>query len=84
LYGTLNFNRQLQHQSFKFGAAHFGNNCQSDNRIRFDFDKDSKNITWYHKTLYSSGKWKFGIIDTYNFSKDLLGKNCLLFGYDVD
>jgi hypothetical protein len=83
LYGTLNFNRQLQHQSFKFGAAHLGKTCQSDNRIKFDFN-NGQNISWYHKTLVSTCKWKFGIIDSYDFSKDLLGKNAILVGYDLD
>ncbi len=83
MYGTLNFNRQLQHQSFKFGAAHLGKTCQSDNRIKFDFN-NGQNISWYHKTLVSTGKWKFGIIDSYDFSKDLLGKNAILVGYDLD
>lgn len=79
----MSFNRQLQHQSFKFGAAHLGKICHSDNRIKLDF-KNGQNISWYHKTLVSTGKWKFGIIDTYNFTKNLLGKNALLLGYDLD
>jgi hypothetical protein len=68
----------------KIGAAHLGKSCQTDNRIKFDLNAESRDITWYHKTLVSTGRWKFGVIDTYNFSKDLLGKNSLLVGYDVD
>jgi hypothetical protein len=79
----LNFSRQLNHLSWKFGAAHLGNNCHSDNRIRID-SGDHHKLVWYHRTLITKGKLNFGFLATYDFSNHLICNNSLLLGIDVD
>lgn len=58
--------------------------CQSDNRLRVDFNGDNKNITWYNRTVVTKDKLTFGILGAYGLTSHVLVKNNLLFGYKHD
>lgn len=73
----------MNHLSWRFGAAHLGKHCHSDNRIRIDTGEHHK-LVWYNRTLVTKGKFNAGILVTYDFFNHLVGKNSLLLGFNID
>jgi hypothetical protein len=61
-----------------------GEVCHTDNRLRVDLTADSKNLTWYNRTVVTKDSLTFGILGAYGVTSHVLVKNNLLFGYKVD
>lgn len=83
-YAGLNATKSLENISLRLGAAHLGNTCHTDNRLKIDFNGDNKNITWYNRTVVTKDKFTFGVLGAYGVTSHVLVKNNLLFGYKVD
>jgi hypothetical protein len=85
LYGGVTSNKVLQNLTLRLGAAHQSKNCNSDNRIRVDFNPDNqKSLTWYNRTVIKHDKFTFGAVTAYGITSNVLVKNNLLFGYKIN
>ena len=85
LYGTLNCNKALENLSLRLGAAHISKHCNSDNRLKIDFDNGGRNnLTFYNRTLVNHEKIYFGLMAAYNITNNILVKNNVLLGYQVN
>lgn len=84
LYATLNVTKTLSNASLRLGAAHKSQNCNSDNRLKVDFQDDKHNLTWYNRTVVTKDKFTFGNMFVYNISQQILAKTNFLFGYKGD
>ena len=79
-YASFNANKSLENMSVRVGATHLGGKCHSDNRIKYD----RQNYTWYNRTLVNHNKFSFGLLGAYGFANNVLVKNNLFLGYQVD
>lgn len=85
LYATLNLSKTLTNASLRLGAAHKGENCNSDNRLKIDFTSDNQsNLTWYNRTVVTKDKFTFGSMLVYGISSKVLSKSNFLLGYKVN
>ena len=80
-YATLNFDRSIQNTCWKLGAHHVGKVCDSDNRLRVDFDEGRPRMTWYHHTVVNKNNWVFGCSNLYDIQKQQVGNMKLALGY---
>lgn len=85
LYATLNLNKSLENVSLRLGAGHKSEHCNSDNRLRIDFNSENKKaFTWYNRTTVTNKDFTFGSMVAYGISSKILLKNNLLFGYKIN
>jgi hypothetical protein len=66
------------------GAANLSERCHSDNRLKVDLNGDSKNITWYNRTVVTHDKFTLGLLGAYGITNHVLVKNNILLGYRLD
>jgi hypothetical protein len=67
------------------GAHHLSKVCLSDNRIKIDLGGEGRNnLTWYNRTILNYDKFVFGFVGAYGILNNILVKNNLLFGYNLD
>ena len=83
LYATLNLTKTLSNASLRLGANHVSPKCNSDNRLRVDFQDDKQNLTWYNRTVVTKDKLTFGNMFVYNISSQIIAKTNFLLGYKV-
>jgi len=85
LYASLNLNKAFENISLRLGAGHQSEHCNSDTRLRVDFNNDNKrNFTLYNRTVVNHNKFTFGSLLVYGLTNNVLVKNNLLFGYKVN
>ena len=83
LYATLNLTKTLSNASLRLGAGNKSEHCNSDNRLKVDFQDDKHNLTWYNRTVVSKNKFTFGNMFVFNISSQILSKSNFLFSYKV-
>lgn len=83
LYASLNATKNLDNVSVRLGATNLNKVCHSDNRLKFD-SKDPKNMTWYNRTIVNKNKFTFGLLGAYGFANNVLVKNNILLGYEIN
>ena len=80
-YASLNSNKLLKNIMFKVGAHCLTDNCQSDNRLRVNFQESGNEYHRYHRTYSKKDKYNFGLLTVVNLGKKILEKNNLLLAY---
>ena len=80
IYASVNAKKNLDNLSLRLGATHLNGKCHSDNRIKYD----RKNYTWYNRTVVNHDKWTFGLLGAYGFTNNVLVKNNIFLGYQID
>ena len=73
LYSSLNMNKSWQNSSLRFGVHNVSSNVKSDNRVKIELLDDHSALTWYNRTLYTFGNWRFGSTHSYGFSNKSFG-----------
>jgi hypothetical protein len=85
LYAGINATKSLENISVRVGAAHLSDVCNSDNRLKIDHNADGRNCyTWYNRTVVRHDKCVFGMLTAVGLTSQVLAKNNLLFGYNLD
>jgi hypothetical protein len=93
IYASINSNKLLQNLSFKLGVAHLGKTCHTDNRLKVDLKgKNEMEYYWYHRTMITKDKCKFGFLSVadlskyffYHVGKKVLQKNNFFLSYAHD
>lgn len=82
MYASFNSNKLLKNILLKAGVHHLGENCQSDNRIRVNFQETGTDYHWYHRTVIQKDKYRFGFLGVYDLGRKVLQKNNILFAYN--
>lgn len=84
LYAGLSATKSLENVQVRVGAAHLGEKCHTDNRLKFDLNPENRNATWYNRTVVTQDKYTFGVLGAYGLLNHVLVKNNILFGYRHD
>jgi hypothetical protein len=83
-YGSLNVTRALRGASVRVGAHLIGDSLQTDNRLKVELqNKPEGRVTWYNRSVASSGKFRFGFLGAYSLSNNFFVKNNCLLGYQL-
>ena len=84
LYAGLSATKSLENVQVRLGAAHPGEKCHTDNRLKVDLNPENRNATWYHRTVLTQDKYTFGVLSAYGLLNHVLVKNSILLGYKHD